>query len=314
VLVGIWFALWLIMGDGPWWLTVLNRIVPYLFLPVPLFLMGLARNRHYKLTALFMLPVSMFVFLYHPYVLPRYFKPAIAQSELSVMTYNVLYSNLDYDAVANVILTYHPDLVALQEVVPNMMSALDERLAEEYPYSVHGTNKDYGVTAVYSRHPLLETYVLELSGNHRPVIVKAQVRDQTVIFTAVHLSAYGLQWVKLPDIPQAIVDRTNAQNQQVELLLRTLQGESGPVIIGCDCNSKETSSSYRMLDEWFDSAAYQVGWQVPGIDLAGARQDTNMQHIDYIWYRGALDPVASYVIHDTGGSDHHPVLARFEFR
>lgn len=247
-------------------------------------------------------------------MLPKYSKPAASQSDLSVMTYNVLYSNLDYDAVANVILTHHPDLVALQEVLPEMMSALEERLADEYPYSIHGTNKYYGVTAVFSRHPLAETYVLELSGNHRPVIVKAEVRNQLVTFAAVHLSAYGLQWVSLPSIPQAIVERTNAQNGQVELLLEKLQDESGPVIIGCDCNSKETSSSYRILDRWFDSAAYRVGWRFPGIELAGVRQDTNIQHIDFIWYRGTLEPLGAYEIKDSGGSDHHPILALFALK
>lgn len=136
-----------------------------------------------------------------------------------------------------------------------------------------------------------------------------------VTFAAVHLRAYGLQWVRpLTSIPQAIVERTNAQNRQVEILLEELQSESGPVVIGCDCNSKETSSSYRMLDGWFETAAYQVGWRLPGNKLAGAAQDTNLQHIDFIWYRGALEPFAAYEIKDRGGSDHHPVLALFDLR
>jgi endonuclease/exonuclease/phosphatase (EEP) superfamily protein YafD len=231
------------------------------------------------------------------------------------MTYNVLYSNLDYDAVAKNILTYDPDLVALQEVIPEMMSALKDRLTDEYPYSLHGTNDDYGVTAVISRYPFSETQVINLGEDRRVVIIKAQVGDQTITFAAVHLRAYGLQWVRpLANIPQEIVNRTNQQNHQVEVLFEELLNEPGPVIIGCDCNSKETSSSYRMLDQQFDSAAYQVGWQFRGIELVGAKQDTNIQHIDFIWYRGALEPFAAYEINDSGGSDHHPVLALFDLR
>jgi len=116
-----WFFLWLTIGDGPWWLTVLNRVVPYLFLPVLLFLAWLARKAEYRFTALLVLPLSIFSFLYHPYVLLKYSKSVPSHADLTVMTYNVLYSNLDYDAVANVFLTYHPDLVALQEATPTMM-------------------------------------------------------------------------------------------------------------------------------------------------------------------------------------------------
>ena len=308
-----WFVLWLTIGDGPWWLTVLNRVVPYLFLPALLFLVWLLRARQYKFTALLILPVSIFSFLYHPYLLPTYSKPAPA--DLSVMTYNVLYTNLDYDAVANVVLTHQPDLVALQEVLPEMMSALEDRLAAEYPYSIHGTNQDYAITAIFSRNPLSAADVIEMEDHHRSVIVKTQIDGQDITFVSVHLRAYGLRWVRpVTDIPQAIVEMTNAQNRQVQILLDELKDESGMVIIGCDCNSKETSSSYRMLDEWYENAAYQVGWQLPGIKLAGTRQDTNMQHIDFIWYRGAVEPLATYVIKDKGGSDHHPVLAHFQFR
>jgi endonuclease/exonuclease/phosphatase (EEP) superfamily protein YafD len=86
------------------------------------------------------------------------------------------------------------------------------------------------------------------------------------------------------------------------------------VIIGCDCNTKETSSSYRLLDESFDAASYQVGWRFPGMELAGARQDVNIQHIDFIWYRGALQPLVAYELNDNAGSDHQPVLALFDLK
>lgn len=294
---------------------MLNRVVPYLFLPVLIFLGWIVSTREYKLAALLILPLSIFGNLYHPYIFPQFANPTEIEPDLTVMTYNVLFSNFDYDAVANVVLTYGPDLVALQEVLPEMMSALEDRLGDDYPYSIHGTNNDYAVTAVFSRYPLSEASVIAFGEDHRSVIVRAEVNDETVTFAAVHLKAYGLQWVSpLTNIPSEIVRRTDAQNRQVEMLWEALQNEPGPVIIGCDCNSKETSSSYRMLDRWFENSAYQVGWRFPGIELAGARQDTNMQHIDFIWYRGALEPVAAYEIKDSGGSDHRPLLAVFDIK
>ena len=311
----VWFLLWLTVGDGPWWLTVLNRVVPYLFLPVLLFLAWLLLKREYKLAVVLALPTLIFLLLYRPYLVPSYSSASHAPADLTVMTYNVLYSNLEYEAVSRNIRAYQPDLVALQEVVPAMMDALEIRLADDYPYSMHGTNGEYGVTAVFSRYPFFDTKVLDLGEDRRAVIVKAEVNDRTIVFAAVHLRAYGLQWVRpLTNVPHEIINRTNLQNHQVELLLDELLDEPGLAIIGCDCNSKETSSSYRMLDRQFDSAAYRVGWQIPGIELAGAKQDLNLNHIDFVWYRGELDPFAVYEIADTAGSDHHPVLALFELQ
>lgn len=311
----IWFLLWLTIGDGPWVLTVLNRIVPYLFVPVPLYLVWLLRQRAYQRIPLLILPAAIFLFLFHPFVVPRLARSAASAPDLTVMTYNVLYSNLDYDAVANVIRTYDPDLVALQEVMPEMMAALEERLRGVYPYSIHGTNDDYGVTAIFSQHPLSETRVIDLGEDRRVVIASAKVDGQTVTFASVHLRAYGLNWVRpITDIPKEIVRRTDAQNHQTEILWEELHDEPETVIIGCDCNSKQTSSSYRMLDEWLESAAYQVGWRVPGIARAGVKPDTSLERIDFIWYRGALEPFGAFEIQDSGGSDHLPILAFFELQ
>lgn len=313
--IAAWFFLWLFIGDGPWWLTTINRVVPYLFVPVPVFVIWLLRRHVYKLTPILILPISIFSFLYHPYIVPRVSTPEASHANLSVMTYNILYSNYEYDAIANVILTHQPDLVALQEVLPETMTELQARLSEQYPYSMHGNNNNYAVAAVFSRYPIVETKVLVLGEDHRAVIVRTDIDGQRIAFAAVHLSAYGLQWVRpRTKIFEELVSRTKVQNHQVEMLWAELGNDTGPVIIGCDCNSKETSSSYRMLDQWFDSAAYQVGWQLGGIPRDGARQDTDMQHIDFIWYRGALEPVAAYTITDSGGSDHQPVLALFAIR
>ncbi len=87
------------------------------------------------------------------------------------------------------------------------------------------------------------------------------------------------------------------------------QGE--PVIIACDCNSKETSSSYQILTGSMTNATRTSGWTIGADTLANARQDTDLQHIDYVLYRGSLTPINVYAIQDFGGSDHLPVLTLF---
>jgi len=293
---------------------LINRIVPYLFLPVPFFLAWIIFSHNFKAIIPLLLPVLIFGSLYYPYLLPRFTQSVARDFELSVMTYNVLYSDSDSDAVANLILTYHPDLVALQEVQPSMMDALEERLGIEYPYSIMGTENDFGTTAVFSRHPFTNTHILDLQADRPAVVVKAKVHDEEITFVAVHLLAYGLWWVKLKDIPATVVERTADQNRQVETLLDTLKDEDGIVIIGCDCNSYETSSSYRIMEQSLNSAAREIGWLLNENEVKNVSPDTVLQHIDYVWYRGSLKPVRIYTINESGGSDHLPVLALFELK
>lgn len=168
LLLCAWYAAWFTLGDATWWLVVVHRVVPYLFLPVPLLLGWELWQRRYKRLAWLVLPVSLFLSLYHPYVIPK--AAIIREAEFSVMTYNVLYSNQQYADVADVIRQHDADLVALQEVQQDMMDALRRRLMPEYPYSMMGTLHDFGTTSVFSKQPFRNASILDL-GSDRPAVI-----------------------------------------------------------------------------------------------------------------------------------------------
>jgi endonuclease/exonuclease/phosphatase (EEP) superfamily protein YafD len=306
-----WFTLWLFTGDRFWWVAMLNRVVPYLFIPTLVIIIVTLIRRKPRLVLLAGLPLLIFVWLFRPYLLPQW-GDEDGTAVLRIMTYNVLFSNQDYEGVAEVIRTYQPDLVALQEVQPRMMAELRKRLAAEYPYSLMGTRNQYGTTAVFSRYPFVDQEVLDLGDDRPATMVTIEKEGELVTFTAVHLRAYGLRWVPVLQMPQAIGERTRLQNRQAEILLNALAEREGTVIIGCDCNSKETSSSYRLLQEELVNAAHSNGLFSPA--LPGTHPDTNLNHIDYIFYQGNLATSSSYIIQNSGGSDHHPVLAIFTTR
>ena len=314
IAVLLWFACWLLLGDANWWLVLLNRAVPFIFIPALLLGGWVVFVRQPKFILLLLLPAILFALTYYPYLFPKFTKSTEGTTTLTIMTYNVLFSNYDYDAVADVILTYKPDLVALQEVQPEMMSELEERLGNEYPYSLMGTQNDYGTTAIFSRHPVTDAYVLDLQADRPAVIVKTKIDDQEVTFVSVHLLAYNLWWTKPKDIPTTVMERTFNQNRQAYMVLGESRTQKGIVLIGCDCNSYETSSSYRILSSRLKNSAREVGWVLGGDVLPGTKQDIYLQHIDYVWYRGAINPVNVFKIADSGGSDHLPVLAVFEFK
>ncbi len=306
-----WFAAWLIVGDGTWWLILLNRIVPYMFIPGLLLLLSVLVARKFRLLFLLSVPGIIFLILYYPYVLPTVV--AEKPSDLSVMTYNVQYKNFNYDAVANVILTYHPDLVALQEVQPAMMEFLEAHLKDVYPYSMMGEVDAYGTTAVFSQHPLQSAYMVDLQAGRPALVIKTEVKGVQINFLTAHLWAF-VPWGLMPEeVPESLVRQTFTQNRQARLLIEEVSQQQGITIVGCDCNSNETSGSQRILATVMQNTAREVGWRLHGSRLRNAKPDRDLLHIDYVFYRGQLSPVGMYTIQDSGGSDHFPVLALFRF-
>ena len=310
VLILVWLGLWQATGDDLWWMALLNRIVVPLFAPAPLATLLALITRQSKAFVVSLIPPFIFGGLFWPYLVPRP-APVTGQPVLRVMTYNVLYSNSNYDAVANVIRTYQPDLIALQEVQPQMIRQLAEQLGNTYPFVLMGFSHPYGTTAALSRYPVLGSSVLGLEPDRSAVVFDLDVNGARVTFISAHLLAYGLQWVALSDIPHTVRQRVTDQNRQASLLLKETQSHTGTVILACDCNSKETSTSYRLLAGTMINAARTTGWRIGTPAIAGARQDTDVQHIDYVFYRGAVKPVQVYAVQDSGGSDHLPVLAIF---
>lgn len=311
MVIVVWFASWLVVGDANWVLVLLNRAGVYLFLPIPFLLVLSLIQRHIKLVYWLLAPIAVFLGLYNPYFLSKNTSYRSDYYTLSVMTYNVLYSNKDYDAVASAILKNYSDLVALQEVQPEMMEELQKRLQKEFPYSILGNENDYGTTAVFSRFPFVDSYVLDLQADRPAVVVTVEVPGGTVAFVSAHLLAYNLWRTELEDIPTTVMERTYTQNRQANIILNEIKSKTEIVVMGCDCNRYETSSSYRILDEMLDNSARTVEWLAAITSPVGANRDLALDHIDFVWYKGNLTSVGTYKIFADGGSDHIPILATF---
>jgi endonuclease/exonuclease/phosphatase (EEP) superfamily protein YafD len=313
ILILIWFGLWLAVKDGWWWMASLNRFAPQLFLPAPFILLLAVMSGQRKLVLAALVPIFIFSWLYWPYFIPR---PAQSLSgpTLRMMTFNVLYTNTHYDAIADLILEHQPDLAALQEVQPGMMRRLEERLSGMYPFSLMGSDHPYGTTAAFSRHPLTDSYVLDTKADRPAVVMRLTVNGEPVTFVSAHLLAFGLNWVLLTDaaqIPTAIDLRVFEQERQALIILEEVQNHQGTVIVACDCNSKETSGSTRILAGALTNAAWAVGQRVGGTGLAGGQPDLDLHHIDFVFFRGPLTAEGVYTLRDTAGSDHLPVVAEF---
>ena len=308
-LLSIWFLLWLFAGDSYWWLTLLNRIALELFLPA--LLLAPFAFWQPRLIGLMLVPGAMFTYLYGPYLIPRPL-PHATQATLRVMTYNVLYNNAHSSVVAQVIQEYAPDLVALQEVQPDRMAALREQLQSDYPWSMSGAEHPFGTTAVFSRHAFVGGKVLDLEADRTAVVVQVTVAGQEVTFISAHLLAYNLQFVALPDIPQTVARLSAQQRHQAVVLAKEVEQQANATILACDCNAEETSDAYRVLGVTLQNAARIGGWAWGDIPPVGTRSEHRLERLDYVFFHGGVRPAGEYVVENSGGSDHHPLLVVFD--
>jgi vancomycin resistance protein VanJ len=308
--MALWYTAWQLAGDRGWWLTLINYTATNLFFPAPIFLLWALWRRSSMLTAAALLPLALFATIIWPQPAARAPQPAQAAT-LRIMTFNVLYSNADVGAIVKVVGDYRPDLIAFQEVTPEMMRALSAALGAQYPYAQFGAEHPYGSVAAFSQHPLARKRTLDFGVDRAAVILEALVHGRRVQFVAAHLTAYGLHNVPLWGVPARAEQETRNRAAQVRLLLEEIGRTPGEIVIlACDCNSPETASATRMLESELTNTAQQVGWW-PATGRLRGMPDLDPRHIDYVFYRGQLAPRGIAVAPEAAGSDHRPVVAEF---
>jgi len=308
-----WITLWLVYGDQGWLLILLNHfgsLPPLLAFPLLLFVLWC---RRWPLI-LPLLPVLLFyAALFGPYYVPRVAN-STSPPDLTMMSYNVLYSNQDHRAIADLIRTYGPDFVALQEVGPELFAALQTELGTQYPAMHKAHDPEHSTTALLSRYPVARFQVVDLGAIRPAVIADLTVNGRTVTVASAHLLYYG--WLRLPwaELPTQLTQVQQLQVQQAQRLLTALRHHQSEItLVGCDCNSVDTSATQRLLNQQLNNAAKATGWVLPQLDKPAIGPFYFPHRIDYIFYRGKVIARNVYTVYDSGGSDHLPVWAAFDF-
>jgi endonuclease/exonuclease/phosphatase (EEP) superfamily protein YafD len=310
-LLVIWYSAWMTIGDSLWWLALLNRVVMWAFLPLPvLLLLTTRRPRCRKLLCL--LPGLFITALVLGPLLVPHLPPTPTHPRLRVLSFNVLFNNPTPAALVATIRSADADVVALQEVQPPLMEQLIDTFRTSYPYTVIAPHHPYGTPALLSRIPFQATQILDLQADRSAVLVQIEYTGQPITIVSAHLLAYGLEWVSWSDLPAVVNQRVREQERQAARILAATAGDApSSVIVACDCNSPETSGTTRLFYRAFQSSARAAGWSWRAFSQPGAHPDLAPNHIDYVFYRGALQAVAHYLLEEQGGSDHHPVVAEF---
>jgi endonuclease/exonuclease/phosphatase (EEP) superfamily protein YafD len=242
------------------------------------------------------------------------FVPGLPQSipedavTLRVMTFNTLFVNGDFAGVIERIRENDPDVIAAQELAPDLDDAITTALAESHPYKITNSWPDPRGIGLWSRYPMTE-------GENRTTErwewwmheVNLDVEGRPVAIYNLHLWPIGTT------DPAGFRIALAAQHQQVDELMAMLETETSPVIVVGDFNASPTNENYQTLTTVLDDAWSEVGWGTGFTFPAQGMMSTRVPpflRIDYLMSKGNIRPLSIKVL-EKAGSDHLPVIGEF---
>ena len=314
-----WLLLYLIFGSGGGYLALLNNLVVYLFFPLPLIGMIALITQRRDLIVGTVLGVIAFLWFWGPLfmldigTLTREKK----RPDLIVMTYNVLGMHEDVNPAIAVIRAEEADVVFLQEVNLTMAVALQNQLADEYPYQILDPQEGVHGMGILSRYPLTVTDMeLPPGWVGAPQVLKMDRGGQQVILLNFHSHpyAFGTRENYLAYQEQRI--------KQANALLSFATQTKQPLIIAGDANDTSLSKTYQTItngslkDAWRE-AGFGLGHTFPGSDIPGSARlkigdwyiPQWLTRIDYIFVSPQWEVVSARMAQFDGVSDHRGVVA-----
>ena len=229
-----------------------------------------------------------------PAALPAAAHAAGEAVHLRVASINVLYTNSEFQRVADFIHHEHPDAVVLVEMTPVWRKAL-AAAERDYPYRYQTLAGSGRGVDMWSRLPMKDVGVLPIEARQEPAI------QATLLAHGRSLRLFGVH-ASWPMAPAS----AGRRNRQFELLAQQARATTTlPLLIVGDFNVSPFSPHFRQLlaDGGLRSAADGYGWQPTWpsfLPLAGIQ-------IDHALVNPAVT-VQSFRRGEGDGSDHRPII------
>ncbi len=225
------------------------------------------------------------------------------------MSFNILFSNKNYNTIANTIRNANPDIIGLQETQPHHITALKQALPE-YPYiAIHPAPKYHNI-AILSRYPIESLTILPETSIERGLSATITIQNQPITIIVAHLTPNYVPPDAPRPYPTELQSRYTSRHTEIDHLLQYTRQNPHPSLILCDCNLSDTSQAYPQMTQGLSDSFAQTGWGL-GHTFIGETWKLPLQRIDYIWHTQNLRAIESYVGQD-GGSDHLPIVTDFQ--
>lgn len=305
----IWFLLRVIFFDRLWPLAVLNTIAQYLFLPLPVLLIITIWRRDRPTLLQLLIPIIVFIILFGELFLPSFSKPKVSEGQsITIMSFNVLYSNNAYGAIIDSVHAASPDLIGFQELTSTGKEALIQALEPEYPYHTLSLSEEGLSVGLLSRYPIEMMERFPLPPRNLALHTIINIEGQRVHVFVVHLTANLFFEHSISEFVPLVIERFGQRAAEVAYLQEEIVTLNEPVLLMCDCNLTETSEAHYRLDGFLNDSFHEVGWGF-GHTLQPPISPIPIQRIDYVWYSDEFVALEAFV-GQKGNSDHFPVVVK----
>lgn len=213
------------------------------------------------------------------------------EANLRVLTHNIEASNPDPGGTAQALITHEADIIALQELTPDALTAARRVLGQRYPHHV-----SRGTVALWSRYPLAGTDTVDIGmGWTRALRTQAQTPTGSVAVYVAHLASVRVGSEGFS---------SDQRDATIRGLADAIAGEDLPrVILMGDLNGTAYDRSLGPLTFGLASAQAEAGWGFGFTWPSGLP----MARIDHILIRGITATDAKVL--PATASDHRPILA-----
>ncbi len=292
-----WFVFFSLTGEQYTIVRLLSYVVPWLLsILFILFVIALFLKQIYLAISILLL----FSFIAYPN-LQFFLQPQLEipsnQPIYKVMTYSKMGRNRNIKAVAQVIQKESPDILFIQEISISDSGLLLKILAAYYNKYHFFMDKQRGL--IVSKHIIVTR---EKKGEKTPQIT-IEISGKSVRVWNVHLQ-------------KSIFD-TDIQYESVEKLVKQVSSEQLPVLVAGDFNATGINYPCVLLKEYLSDAFEESGFGFGFTFPSNARRlgmITPFMRIDHIFHSKHFVSHISYVVQDSGGADHYPVVALLSFK
>lgn len=247
-------------------------------------------------------PALAIGFSYLPLFLPSHAPPPGKLAFLEVMSFNVWSENQSLLPTAKLIREHHPDILLLQEIMPNQLQELTLALEESStgaPGKWHVAYTPRLLQAVISPYAVTQ----QMTDGKLAKVQKVQVATPAGAVTVFNVHPLRGNW--------------KARHRQLATLLQEhVLTTPGPVILGGDFNTTDKSQTYKMLSRHLHNAHWEAGRGF-GLSYPAYAHAWDeflpawpLVRIDHIFYNRDFSAVSAETLKESCGSDHLPVKAR----
>jgi endonuclease/exonuclease/phosphatase family metal-dependent hydrolase len=220
---------------------------------------------------------------------------------LKVMSFNVFQRNTDIDALVELILEHEPDILALQELTPEISEQMVSKLVEVYPYHLPVYLDDMDGQGVLSRYPIRQLSNLP---DYRYQRVQVDTPEGSI-------SVFNIHSPKL--LPFKWKEDWHIQRSFFESLLAEIANADSPIIVLGDFNTTPQSEHYALLTgdltDTFIESGWGLGFSYPARPKLGISLPTPIVRIDYIFISNHFTSNDTRVLKESSDSDHRPVVS-----